>query len=185
MITGIPLYHASMRCKSLYISLPRDEERILKHGRMEVKSQDDFVETLTHRYTKRPANPSVIDQMTLFEFLTWFDFDRSSSTDRMEILGEPLTQNPLWRTDYNQPPLLKTSALLPRIILSCGTVLIQHKEPTCISFTCRYDDSVLAMYSIMSIGIPYRDPVNEFLGNKQGKIYKKLLLYKKKYLSEF
>ena len=138
IITGIPLYHASMRCKILYISLPWDEERILKHGRTEVYSHDDFVETLTHRYTKRPSNPSVIDQMTLFEFLTWFDVDRSASVDPMEILKEPLTENLCWRTDYNQPPLVKTSSLLPRIILSCGTVLIQHKEPTCISFTCRY-----------------------------------------------
>jgi hypothetical protein len=156
-----------MRCKSLYITLPWNEERILKRGRTEVNSTDDFVETLTHRYTKRPSNPSIIDQMTLFEFLTWFDFDRSSSTNRMEILEEPLSENPLWRTDFYQPPLLKTSALLPRIILSCGTVLIQHKEPTCISFTCRYDNSMLAMYSIMSIGIPYRDPVTEFLVNEE------------------
>ena len=72
---------------------------------------------------------------------------------------------------------LKRQLCFHELYLSCGTVLIQHKEPTCISFTCRYDDSVLAMYSIMSIGIPYRDPVNEFLGNKQGNIYKKLLLY--------
>ena len=64
--------------------------------------------------------------------------------------------------------MLKTSALLPRIVLSCGTVLIQHKEPACISFTCRYDDSMLAIYSILSIGIPYRDPIEEFLGGKQG-----------------
>ena len=48
-----------------------------------------------------------------------------------------------------------------------------------------YDDSMVAIYSIMSIGIPYRDPVSEFLGNKQGMIYKTLLLYEKKYLLEF
>lgn len=167
---GIPLYHASMRCKTLYISLPWDEERILKHGRTEVSDQNDFVETLMHRYPKRPLNPYVIDQMTLFEFLTWFDIDRSISTDRVETSEQSLTENPLWRTNYNEAPLLKTSALLPRIILSCGTVLIQHREPTCISFTCRYDDSMLAMYAIMSIGIPYRDPVKEFLDNKQGMV---------------
>ncbi|CAF4108114.1 unnamed protein product, partial [Adineta steineri] len=80
---------------------------------------------------------------------------------------EPLVENPLWRNGFEQPPLLKTSALLPRIILSCGTVLIQHKEPACISFTGRYDDSMLAIYSILSIGIPYRDPVEEFLAGKQ------------------
>ena len=123
--------------------------------------------------------------MTLFEFLTWFDFDRSSSTERLEISEESLTENPLWRSDYNQPPLLKTSALLPRIILSCGTVLIQHKEPTCISFTCRYDDSMLAIYSTMSIGIPYRDPVNEFLSNKPGMIYNIYYYYQNKYLINF
>ncbi|CAF4168613.1 unnamed protein product, partial [Adineta steineri] len=162
------LYHSSMRCKSLYISLPWDEERILKRGRTEVNTPDDLVESLTHRYIKRPSTPSVIDQITLFEFLTWFDFDRSSSMNIAEILEEPYVENPLWRTDFNQPPLLKTSALLPRIVLSCGTILIQHKEPSSISFTCRYDDSMLAIYSILSIGIPYRDPYEEFLGNKQG-----------------
>ncbi|CAF4608491.1 unnamed protein product, partial [Rotaria magnacalcarata] len=57
---------------------------------------------------------------------------------------------------------------LPRIILSCGTKLIQHKEPACISFTCRYDDSMLAIYSIHSIGVSYRDPIEQFLSGKQG-----------------
>jgi hypothetical protein len=161
-----------MRCKSLYISLPWDEERILKRGRTEVNSPDDFVESLTHRYVKRPFTPSVIDQMTLFEFLTWFDFDGSSSTELTEILEEPLVENPLWRTAFDQPPLLKTSTLLPRIALSCGSILIQHKEPSCISFTCRHDDSMLAIYSILSIGIPYRDTIEEFLNNKQGMVYK-------------
>ncbi|CAF4235357.1 unnamed protein product, partial [Adineta steineri] len=166
-VLGIPLYHSSMRRKSLYICLPWDEERILKRGRTEVNSPDDLVESLTHRYIKRSSTPSVIDEMTLFELLTWFDFDRSSSMNIEEILEEPYVENPLWRTDFNQPPLLKTSALLPRKILSCGTVLIQHKEPSCISFTCRYDDSMLAIHSILSIGIPYRDPFEEFLDNKQ------------------
>ncbi|CAF4464364.1 unnamed protein product, partial [Adineta steineri] len=94
--------------------------------------------------------------------------DRSSSMNVTEILEEPYVENPLWRTDFNQPPLLKTSALLPRIVLLCGTILIQHKEPSSISFTCRYDDSMLAIYSILSIRIPYRDPFEEFLDNKQG-----------------
>jgi hypothetical protein len=167
-VVGIPLYHSSMRCKSLYISLPWDEERILKRGRTAVNSPDDLVESLTHRYTKRPCIPSVIDQMTLFEFLTWFDYDRSSSSALLQNLEEPLIANPLWRTHFDQPPLLKTSALLPRIVLSCGSILIQHKEPACVSFTCRQDDSMLAIYSILSIGVPYRDPVEEFLGGKQG-----------------
>ncbi|CAF4040233.1 unnamed protein product [Rotaria sordida] len=167
-VLGIPLYHSSMRCKSLYISLPWEEERILKRGRTQISSVDDFVESLTHRYVKRPFTPSVIDHMTLFEFLTWFDYDRSSSMELQEILQEPLVENPLWRTDFNQPPLLKTSTFLPRIVLSSGSTLIQHREPACISFTCRYDDSMLAMYSILSIGIPYRDPIEEFLGGKLG-----------------
>ncbi|CAF1643694.1 unnamed protein product [Adineta steineri] len=166
-VLGIPLYHSSMRSKSLYISLPWDEERLLKRGRTEVNSADDFVESLTHRYVRRPSTPSIINQMTLFEFLTWFDFDRPSSSKIPQILEEPLVENPLWRNGFEQPPLLKTSALLPRIILSCDTVLIQHKEPACISFTCRYDDSMLAIYSILSIGIPYRDAVEEFLAGKQ------------------
>ncbi|CAF4395940.1 unnamed protein product, partial [Rotaria magnacalcarata] len=69
-VLGIPLYHSSIRSKTLYISLPWEEERILKRGRTQVTSVDDFVESLTHRYVKRPNTPSVIDQMTLFEFLT-------------------------------------------------------------------------------------------------------------------
>ncbi|CAF3091232.1 unnamed protein product [Rotaria sp. Silwood2] len=162
IVLGIPLYHSSIRCKSLYISLPWEEERILKRGRTQVSSIDDFVESLTHRYMKRPFTPSVINHMTLFEFLTWFDYNRSSSIQLQETLKEPLVENPLWRTDFNQPTLLKTSNYLPRIVLSCGSVLIQHKEPACISFTCRYDDSMLAMYSMLSIGIPYRDPIEEF-----------------------
>ncbi|CAF5188962.1 unnamed protein product, partial [Rotaria magnacalcarata] len=145
-VLGIPLYHSSIRCKTLYISLPWDEERILKRGRTVVSTTDDFVESLTHRYVKRPCTPSVIDQISLFEFLTWFDFDRSSSIELEHILQESLVENPLWRTTFDQPPLLKTSNHLPRIILSCGTKLIQHKEPACISFTCRYDDSMLAIY---------------------------------------
>jgi hypothetical protein len=161
-----------MRCKTLYISLPWEEERILKRGRTQVNSSDDFIESLTHKYIKRPSNPSAIDQMTLFEFLTWFDYDRCSPAKLEQILDEPLVENLLWRSDFQQPPLLKTSAVLPRIVLSSGTILIQHKEPTCVSFTCRYDDSMLAMYSILSIGIPYRDPVEEFLDNKLGIIQK-------------
>jgi len=130
-----------MRYKSLYISLSWEEERILKRGRTQVNTTDDFIESLTYKNVKRPCTPSGIDQMTLFEFLTWFDYDRSSSTKLHDSLQEPFVQNPLWRTNFEQPPLLKTSALLPRIVLLCGTILIQHKEPTCISFTCRYDNS--------------------------------------------
>ncbi|CAF1110690.1 unnamed protein product, partial [Rotaria magnacalcarata] len=167
-VLGIPLYHSSIRCKTLYISLPWDEERILKRGRTVVSTTDDFVESLTHRYVKRPCTPSVIDQISLFEFLTWFDFDRSSSIELEHILQESLVENPLWRTTFDQPPLLKTSNHLPRIILSCGTKLIQHKEPACISFTCRYDDSMLAIYSILSIGVSYRDPIEQFLSGKRG-----------------
>ena len=152
----------------MYISLPWNEERLLKRGRTEVNSPDDLVESLTHRYMRRPSSPTLLDQMTLFEFLTWFDYDRSSSVKETQISTTPLLENPLWRTDFNQPPLLKTSALLPRIILSCGTVLIQHKELTCLSFTCRYNDSMLAIYSILSIGVTYRDPIEEFLDSKQG-----------------
>ncbi|CAF1168506.1 unnamed protein product [Rotaria sp. Silwood1] len=185
-VLGIPLYHSSIRCKSLYISLPWEEERILKRGRTQVSSTDDFVESLTHRYVKRPFTPSVINHMTLFEFLTWFDFDRSSSMQLQDTLKEPLVENPLWRTDFNQPPLLKTSNYLPRIVLSCSSVLIQHKEPACISFTCRYDDSMLAMYSMLSIGIPYRDPIEEFLGeNDLNAIHQLLLKSKPEILQRF
>ena len=152
----------------MYISLPWNEERLLKRGRTEVNSPDDLVESLTHRYMRRPSSPTFLDQITLFEFLTWFDYDRSSSVKETQISTTSLLENPLWRNDFNQPPLLKTSALLPRIILSCGTVLIQHKEPTCVSFTCRYNDSMLAIYSILSIGVAYRDPIEEFLDGKQG-----------------
>ena len=106
--------------------------------------------------------------MTLFEFLTWFDFDRSSSVELQQLIEEPLIENPLWRTNFYEPPLLKTSTCLPRIVLLCGSVLIQHREPACVSFTCRSDDSMLAIYSILCIGIPYRDPFEEFLGRKEG-----------------
>lgn len=161
-----------MRIKSLYISLPWDEERILKKGRTEVNSADDLVESLLHRYIKRPSFPSVLDKLTLFEFITWFDYDRSSSLEIHEILQNQLIENPLWRTDFKQPPLLKTSTHLPRIILACNTTLIQHKEPTCISLTCDYNNPMLAIYSMLCIGIPYRDPFEEFLNNKQGLYYK-------------
>ena len=165
---GIPLYHSSMSCKSLHISLPWSEERILKQGKTEVTGVDDFVESLTHRYVKRPLISLVIDQMTLFEYLTWFDYNQSSSVELAQICETPLQANPLWRTEFSQPPLVKMSALLPRIILSDGCVLVQHKEPTCVSFTCQYSDPMLAMYSILSIGLPYRDPIIEFLGGEQG-----------------
>ncbi|CAM2727444.1 unnamed protein product [Rotaria socialis] len=188
-VLGIPLYHSSIRCKTLYISLPWDEERILKRGRTVVSTTDDFVESLTHRYVKRPCTPSVIDQISLFEFLTWFDFDRSSSIKLEHILQESLVENPLWRTTFDQPPLLKTSNHLPRIILSCGTKLIQHKEPACISFTCRYDDSMLAIYSILSIGVSYRDPIEQFLSGKQEvdikAIHQILLKYKAQLVQQF
>ena len=98
---GIPLYHSSMRCKSLHISLSWSEERILKRGKTEVTGDDDFVESLTHRYVKRPLIPLVIDQMTLFEYLTWFDYNRSSSVELAQICETPLQENPLWRTEFN------------------------------------------------------------------------------------
>ncbi|CAF4534288.1 unnamed protein product [Rotaria socialis] len=188
-ILGIPLYHSSIRCKTLYISLPWEEERILKRGRTIVTTTDDFVESLTDRYVKRPHTPSVIDQLTLFEFLTWFDFDRSSSLNSEHMLEQSLLENPLWHTTFDQSPLLKTSNYLPRIILSCGTILIQHKEPACISFTCRYDDSMLAIYSILSIGVSYRDPIEQFLNGKQEvdikAIHQILLKYKAQLLNQF
>lgn len=81
---------------------------MLKWGRTEVNSSDDFVESLTHRYMKRPFTPSVINEITLFEFLTWFDIDRSSSEKLVQMTNEELVENPFWRTDFNQPPLLKT-----------------------------------------------------------------------------
>lgn len=167
IIIGIPLYHSSIRCKILHISLPWEEERILKRGRTQISSADDFVETLTHQYIKRPSSPSNIDNMTLFEFITWFDFDRSS-VNLEKIMEQPIIQNPLWRQSFEEPPLLQTTTLLPRIILSSGSILIQHKEPACISFHCHSDDPMLAIYSILSIGIQYRDPIEQFLDSKQG-----------------
>jgi len=133
-----------------------------------VNSADDFVESLPHRYPRRPSTPVVIDQIILCEFLTRFNVDRCSSIDSNRILDEPLVENPLWHTAFDQPPLLKTSALLPCIILSCGLVLIQHKEPCCISFTCRHNDTMLAIYSMLSISLPSRDPIEQFVGGKQG-----------------
>lgn len=157
-----------MRCKSLHIALPWAEERLLKRGRTEVRNEDDFVQSLSDRYVKRPSIPFTIDQMTLFEYLTWFDYDSASPIESNDYSEISLQPNPLWRTNFSEPPLLKTSTLLPRIVTSCGKVLVQHKKPTCISFTCQYSDSMLAMFSIMAIGIPYRDRVGEFLGGKQG-----------------
>ncbi|CAF4849785.1 unnamed protein product [Rotaria socialis] len=187
-VLGIPLYHSSIRCKILYISLPWEEERILKRGRTQVITTDDLVETLTHKYIKRPSIPSVIDNMTLFEFLTWFDYD-GSSLNKEKILNEPVVENPLWRHDFEQPPLLQTTNLLPRIILSSGSILIQHKKPACISFHCHTDDPIRAIYSMLSIGIQYRDPIEQFLGGKQDNDIKTirvtLLKYKSRLLERF
>ncbi|CAF3460120.1 unnamed protein product, partial [Rotaria socialis] len=106
-----------------------------------------------------------------------------------KILNEPVVENPLWRHDFEQPPLLQTANLLPRIILSSGSILIQHKKPACISFHCHTDDPIRAIYSMLSIGIQYRDPIEQFLGGKQDNdiktIHETLLKYKSSLLERF
>ncbi|CAF3454536.1 unnamed protein product [Rotaria sp. Silwood1] len=168
LILGIPLYRCSMATVHLYISLPSHEDRILKNPNVNMESitEDDFVTTIIHRYSQRPSVPEVINNLTLFEFAVWFATDYTDSTCE-DINNNTLIPNPLWRTNYDQPPLLKTSRRLSRIILTSGQKMRQHENPKCVTFTCLHDHTAQSIYTLLCLNIPFRDSVVEFLGGKQ------------------
>ncbi|CAF4026002.1 unnamed protein product [Rotaria sordida] len=168
LILGIPLYRCSMATVHLYISLPCHEDRILKNLNVNMESitEDDFVTTIIHRYSQRPSIPEVINDLTLFEFAVWFATDYTDSTSE-DVENNTLIPNPLWRTNYDEPPLLKNSRRLPRIILTSGQKMRQHENPKCVTFTCLHDDTAQSMYTLLCLNIPFRDSVVEFLGGQQ------------------
>ena len=153
----------------IYISLPCDEDRLLKNKSIDADciSEDDFVKTIIQRCSQRPAEPAAIGNMTLFEFATWFTSDYVDSQDESADYDE-LECNPLWRTNYNEPPLVKRSRRLPRIILTSGYKMRQHEHAKCVTFTCLHDNPAQSIYCILCLNIPHRNPINEFLGGKQG-----------------
>ncbi|CAF1231792.1 unnamed protein product [Adineta ricciae] len=168
LILGIPLYRCSMATVHIYISLPCDEDRLLKNKSIDANciSEDDFVKTIIQRYSQRPSEPSAIGNMTLFEFATWFTSEYVDSQDESADYEE-LECNHLWRTNYNEPPLVKRSRRLPRIILTSGYKMRQHEHPKCVTFTCLHDNPVQSIYCILCLNIPHRNPINEFLAGKQ------------------
>ncbi|CAF4302560.1 unnamed protein product [Rotaria sp. Silwood2] len=172
LILGIPLYQCSMGTIHLYICLPTLEVRLLKNlnKTIESLSEDDFVKTIIHRYSQRPLEPAVINDITLFEFAAWFTIDYSQSNEVSDENDE-LLPNPLWRTSYDEPPLLKTSRCLPRIQLTCGRAMRQYENPKSVTFTCLHDDTAQSMYAILCLNIPHRNPVVEFLDEKEGSRY--------------
>ncbi|CAF4997261.1 unnamed protein product, partial [Rotaria sp. Silwood1] len=168
LILGIPLYRCSMATTHLYISLPSYEDRILKNVNFNIDciTEDDFVTTIIHRYSQRPSIPEVINNLTLFEFAVWFSTDYSDSTHE-DDQNDSFTINPLWRSSYDEPPLLKMSRRLPRIKLASDQKMRQHENPKCVTFTCLHDDTAQCIYSILCLNIPFRDAVQEFLGGQQ------------------
>lgn len=163
------MYRCSISTVHLYISLPCFEDRILKNININHDSitEDDFVTTIIHRYSQRPSVPQVINDLTLFEFAVWFSVDYSSYTGE-NIEDNILITNPLWRTTYDQGPLLKVTRRLPRITLTSGHMMRQHESPKCVTFTCLHDDTAQSIYALLCLNIPFRDSVTEFLGGKQG-----------------
>ncbi|CAF4002935.1 unnamed protein product, partial [Adineta steineri] len=129
LILGIPLYRCSMATVHLYISLPCHEDRLLKNINIDVNSvgEHDFIQTIIHRYSNRPCTPEIINDLSLFEFAIWFSTDYTSSNYE-ESENNTLTFNPLWKTNYNEPPLLRTSTHFPRIILTSGQTMRQHRN---------------------------------------------------------
>ncbi|CAF4422142.1 unnamed protein product [Rotaria sp. Silwood2] len=65
-----------------------------------------------------------------------------------DIDNNTLIPNPLWRTNYDQPPLLKTSRRLPGIILTSGQKMRQHENPKCATFTCLHDDTAYGTFLV-------------------------------------
>lgn len=171
-LIGIPLYRCSMATVHLYISLPSHEDRLLKNSSINSDSitEDDFVKTIIHRYAKRPSTPEVINDLTLFEFAVWFTTDYNNLNSETNE-SEELISNPLWRTNYDEPPLLKASRRLPRIRLTSGEIMRQYENPKCVTFTCLHDDTAQSIYALLCLNIPHRDSVVEFLNNKQGSKY--------------
>jgi hypothetical protein len=153
----------------LYISLPSHEDRILKSKtiNLDAINEDDFVKTIIHRYSQRCTTPEVINDLTLFEFAVWFTTEYVDSSGENSENNE-LSTNPLWRTKYVEPPLLKTSKRLPRIKLTSGQTMRQHQNPKCVTFTCLHDDVAQSIYTLLCLNIPFRDSVVEFLGGKEG-----------------
>ncbi|CAF3453929.1 unnamed protein product [Rotaria socialis] len=129
LILGIPLYRCSMSTIHLYISLPCNEDRILKNVNVNVDSisEDDFFTTIIHRYSQRPLTPEVINDLTLFEFAVWFTID-TINFSQQHLENDTLSVNPLWRTKYDQAPLLKTSRILPQPeINELHQILLKHQ----------------------------------------------------------
>jgi len=153
----------------LYISLPSQEDRLLKNVNISMDSitDDDFVQTIINRYSQRPLTPEIINDLTLFEFAVWFTLDYINGNDE-NIENDELVPNLLWRTNYDEAPLMKTSRRLPRITLISGKRMCQHENPKCFTFTCLHDDTAQSIYALLCLNIPFRDPVMEFLGGKQG-----------------
>lgn len=153
----------------IYISLPYYEDRMLKSQNVNFDSisEDDFVKSIIDRYSQRPSSPEIINDLSLFEFAVWFTMEHNSS-DYEYVENDELMPNPLWRTNYDEPPLLKMARRLPRIILSCGQTMRQHQNPKCVTFTCLHDDPVQSIYTMLCLNIPYRNSIVEFLGGNQG-----------------
>ncbi|CAF3820062.1 unnamed protein product [Rotaria sp. Silwood1] len=114
--------------------------------------EDDFVKTIIHRYSQRPSIPDVINDLTLFEFAAWFTVDYNQLTNEYQDDDE-LLPNPLWRTNYDQPPLLKVSRRLPHILLKFDRAMRQYENPKCVTFTCLHEDTAQSIYTILCLNI--------------------------------
>ncbi|CAF1487611.1 unnamed protein product, partial [Adineta ricciae] len=168
IVLGIPLYRCSMATVHIYLSLPCDEDRLLKNKNISAESltENDFVKTIVDRYSERPSQPDIINDITLFEFATWFSIEYGA-LDNEDGDNQELKSNPLWQTDYNEGPLMRTSKRLPRIVLSSGHVMRQHQYPKCVTFTCLHDNTAQSIYSILCLNVPHRNSIIEFLCGKQ------------------
>jgi hypothetical protein len=153
----------------VHISLPSHEDRLLKNKNKNLDSltEDNFVKTIVHRYLQRPSTPEVINDLTLFEFAVWFTIDYSQSNNE-SVENDELVPNSLWRTNYNESPLLKTSRRLPRITLLSGQTMRQHENPKCVTFTCLHDGTAQSIYTLLCLNIPHRNSVELFLDGRQG-----------------
>ncbi|CAF4806823.1 unnamed protein product [Rotaria socialis] len=142
LILGIPLYRCSMSTIHLYISLPCNEDRILKNVNVNVDSisEDDFFTTIIHRYSQRPLTPEVINDLTLFEFAVWFTID-TINFSQQHLENDTLSVNPLWRTKYDQAPLLKTSRILPQ------KYKINHRESYIFTNPINEEDDTISKRS--------------------------------------
>jgi hypothetical protein len=123
---------------------------------------EDVLPTLIERYESRPAE---LHHLTLFEFVSWFEFEHQNEPEVAEELGEyprgcseKLQINKQFHTAPHLPPLLANGRKLPRI--QCGNVIMRmRRKPKCVRL--KFLASPLSRaYFVLPLCVPFTKESN-------------------------